>query len=103
MKFTGAISAIIVSACLVSAAPVEDAIKRANNNPLDQFAATGPGQAAEEAVASLFGGGDEFLNGPGDAARNPKDAAANAMKYLNGVGSAANKIGKDIMGNGKSN
>ncbi|KAK2597970.1 hypothetical protein QQS21_005886 [Conoideocrella luteorostrata] len=112
MKFTGVVSAIIASACLVSAAPVEDAAKREMNlggafGPLGSLlGSSGLGAAAQGIVAEFFKGGDAILNIPGDAIGNfiklnPGATLGDIMKFAGSLPGDAAKIGGDLMGGGK--
>ncbi|KAG5983024.1 hypothetical protein E4U55_000920 [Claviceps digitariae] len=108
MQFTSILSALITSACLVSAAPVE---KRETNfgglagplgSAMGSGAGSGPGAGAQDITAEFFKLGDAFLNIPGDGitSGNPLSALTNLGKTAASLPGDGAKAAKDSMGGG---
>lgn len=111
MKFT-IVSAIIASACFVSAAPVEDVSKRELNlgglfGPIgNMVGGNGLGAAGQDITAEAFKLGDAILNIPGDAignflSGNPGASFRDVIQFVASLPGDAGKIVKDLTGGGK--
>ncbi|KAG6026861.1 hypothetical protein E4U41_001143 [Claviceps citrina] len=107
MKFTGIVSALITSACLVSAAPAESLPAKRETNfgglagPLgDMVKGNGLAGGGQDITAEAFKLGDAFLNIPGDALSggNPLSAVSNLGKSAMSLPGDGSKAVKDTTG-----